>query len=74
MIEVDFNALKEKIELPENEHLNAKHIDGFGKVAQYKGNGIYEMRGFYSTDTRDLFLVYVALQEDWKIPEEENEE
>jgi hypothetical protein len=32
--------------------------------AGYMGNGIYKVDGLYSTDTRELFLMFVAQQEE----------
>ena len=43
--------------------MEKKHFDLFSKRAGYVGNGIYSVSGVYSTDTRELFLMYCAIQE-----------
>jgi hypothetical protein len=50
--------LEKKI-TPETE---AKHFDKWSKQARYMGNGIYHNHttGEFSTDTRELLLMYVA--------------
>ena len=40
-----------------------KYHDTFGKRAGYLGNGVYTINGNYSNDTRELFLMFVAQQE-----------
>ena len=44
-----------------------KHFHNFSKRASYAGNGIYCISGLYSTDTRELFLMFVAQQEGLKV-------
>ena len=39
-------------------------FDVFAARAGYVGNGIYKVDGLYSTDTRELFLMFVAQQEE----------
>jgi hypothetical protein len=48
-----------------------KYFPRFSKQAAYMGNGIYSIpqTNIYSTDTRELFLMFVAAQEGIKIPE-----
>lgn len=45
--------------------LEEKHRQQWEKQAQYMGNGVYMncAMGEYSTDTRELFLMYVARKE-----------
>ena len=44
--------------------MEKKHFDKFSKRAGYIGNGIYRiLDDLYSTDTRELFLMYCARQE-----------
>lgn len=44
-------------------NLEDRHRDAFAKQAQYVGNGIYTITGLYSTDTRELMLMFVLQQE-----------
>lgn len=43
--------------------VEAKYHDTFDKRAGYLGNGVYTINGNYSHDTRELFLMFVAQQE-----------
>lgn len=45
-----------------------KHFPAFEKQAKYKGNGVYNIMGtnLFSTDTRELFLMFVAARENIK--------
>jgi hypothetical protein len=45
-----------------------KWYNKFSKQAQYMGNGVYgiPMAHIYSTDTRELFLMFVAINENIK--------
>jgi len=43
--------------------MEEKHFDLFGRQARYLGNGIYSVSNVYSTDTRELFLMYCAIRE-----------
>lgn len=44
--------------------MEKKHFPSFEKMAGYVGNGIYKiLDDLYSTDTRELFLMYCARQE-----------
>ena len=56
--------LKDKI-TPEME---SKHWDNFMKQAQFLGNGVYNIPAInlYSTDTRELFLMFIAARENIK--------
>lgn len=49
--------------IPKGVDINEKYGDKFGKYARYMGNGVYQYRGIYSTDTRELFLITSLLQE-----------
>jgi hypothetical protein len=58
--------MEEKIAVLESQITDAmekKHWNQFEKQSGYKGNGIYEWRGQYSTDTRELFLLGIAVVE-----------
>jgi hypothetical protein len=50
--------------------MEAKWMPKFEKQARYRGNGVYNILGTntFSTDTRELFLMFVATQEGIKIP------
>lgn len=43
--------------------LEEKYEDRFNRQARYMGNGIYSIAGLYSTDTRELFLMFIHQQE-----------
>ena len=43
-----------------------KYFPKFEKQSRYMGNGIYSMADLYSTDTRELFLMFVAQRENIK--------
>ena len=43
--------------------MEAKYVDIFNRQARYMCNGIYGFASLYSTDTRELFLMFVAQQE-----------
>ncbi len=55
------DELEKKI-TPEMEN---KHFAKFAKQSRYMGNGVYSIPGtnLYSTDTRELFLMFAAAQE-----------
>lgn len=40
-----------------------KYQDRFNREARYMGNGIYSISGLYSTDTRELYLMFIGQQE-----------
>lgn len=44
--------------------LEEKYGDYFNRFAKYVGNGIYTIGRMYSTDTRELFLMYIHMRED----------
>jgi len=47
--------------------MEAKYFDKFSRRAGYFGNGIYGIEGnLYSTDTRELFLMFCARNENIK--------
>jgi len=62
MTKTKLEKLKKKI-TPEME---AKHFKRYSKDTRYVGNGVYSASGQYSTDTRELFLIYVAIAENIK--------
>lgn len=49
--------------IPKGVDINKKYFNRFAKYACYMGNGVYQYRGIYSTDTRELFLITSLLQE-----------
>ena len=61
MEKAELKKLEEKIEaLPKR--TKTKYFNIFSKQAMYMGNGIYCIAGLYSTDTRELFLMFVGQQ------------
>lgn len=44
--------------------LEEKYSNYFDRFAKYVGNGIYTIGRMYSTDTRELFLMYIHMRED----------
>jgi hypothetical protein len=52
--------------------MEEKHFNRFAKQSQYLGNGIYTISGTnrYSTDTRELFLMFVCDEEGIKFDTE----
>lgn len=49
--------------VPKDLDINEKYYTKFSKFARYMGNGIYRIDDIYSTNTRELFLMYVLHQE-----------
>ena len=49
-----------------SKELQDKHWKQFEKQAGYRGNGIYEWRNNFSTDTRELLLMGIADVEEIK--------
>ena len=43
--------------------MEEKYFDTFSRQARYMGNGIYSIANVYSTDTRELMLMYCAIRE-----------
>ena len=62
----------EKLEKKITPQMEDKWMSKFERQAGYRGNGVYNILGtnLYSTDTRELFLMFVATQEGIKIPKE----
>lgn len=56
--------------LPKDGDIEATHFNSFKRFCGYKGNGIYEWRGFVSTDTRELFLLGILHREGIKFDKE----
>ena len=56
-------TLTEKLGKKITEEMEDKHYPTYCKQARYLGNGVYTMAGEYSTDTRELFLMFVAIRE-----------
>lgn len=40
-----------------------KWFEKFNRFARYQNNGVYQISNLMSTDTRELFLMYVAERE-----------
>lgn len=54
--------LEKKVEsLPEEKQ--EKYFEHFSKSATFIGNGVYSIAGLYSTDTRELLIMYICQQE-----------
>lgn len=66
-------SLTQKLERKINIKMENKWRDLFARQARHKGNGVYfiPQTNLFSTDTRELFLMFVAAKEGIKIPEEE---
>ena len=45
----------------------------FNRQARFVGNGIYMIAGLYSTDTRELFLMFVAQEKLGYVKDESGE-
>lgn len=54
--------LKKRVQTLENKYQKA-----FESQALYMGNGIYMLAGLYSTDTRELKLMFILQQEGVKV-------
>ena len=59
-------TLIEELQMKITSDMENKHFPKFEKQASHLGNGVYSIPGtnLYSTDTRELFLMFVAYQED----------
>lgn len=64
----------EELENKISNEVQDRHFSTFSKQAVFLGNGIYEIAGRYSTDTRELFLMYCADREGIIFETEEEEE
>lgn len=66
-------VLIEKLEKKITPKMDEKWMPIFEKQAGYRGNGIYNILGtnLFSTDTRELFLMFVAAKENIKYKNEE---
>ena len=49
--------------IPKGVDIDKKYFDKFTKYTRYMGNGVYQYRNIYSTDTRELFLLTSLIQE-----------
>lgn len=56
-------TLTEELEKKITKEMEDKHYPNFSRFAGYAGNGVYCISTLYSTDTRELFLMYVAERE-----------
>jgi len=63
-------TLIEQLEPKITQKMEDKWMPQFEKQAGYRGNGIYNILGtnLFSTDTRELFLMFVATKEGIKLP------
>jgi len=59
-------TLTEELEKKITKEMENKYFPKFEKQAAYLGNGVYSIpaTNIYSTDVRELFLMFVAAQED----------
>ena len=55
----------DKLEKKITPDMEDKYLSQFEKQARYRGNGVYNISGtnLFSTDTRDLFLMFIAAKE-----------
>jgi hypothetical protein len=58
-------SLIDELEPKITKEMEDKHFPRFEKQAAYLGNGVYSIpaTSLYSTNTRELFLMFVAVQE-----------
>jgi len=56
----DLKELENNVEKLISKEKQEQYYNKFSVRARYIGNGIYTIEGLYSTDTRELFLMYVA--------------
>jgi hypothetical protein len=66
-METDLEKNIARMEVKISPEMEDKHWNTFEKQAMYKGNGVYSIADIYSTDTRELFLMFVARREGIKI-------
>lgn len=45
--------------VPSDVDINDKYGAEFDRTTRYRGNGVYEWRGNFGTDTREVFLLGV---------------
>lgn len=66
----------EKLEKRITANMNEKWMSLFSKQARYLGNGVYGIpqTNIYSTDTRELFVMFVAAKEGFDLPQEDKDE
>ena len=63
--EIDrYSMTMEELQEGVTPELEEKYGDYFNRFAKYVGNGIYTIGRMYSTDTRELFLMYIHMRED----------
>ena len=62
MDKTELNNLDKKVKTLSQEKQD-KYFNQFSKQASYRGNGTYEIGGLFSSDTRELFLMFVGQQE-----------
>lgn len=49
--------------VPKDLDINEKYFNKFSKYSRYLGNGVYTIDGIFSTDTRELFLMFALHRE-----------
>lgn len=54
--------------------MREKHFHQFEKHARYMGNGVYCIGSIWSSDVRELWLLFVLASENILVEEEEEEE
>ena len=69
-------TLTEKLEKKITLEMETKWMPKFERQAGYRGNGVYNILGtnLFSTDTRELFLMFCATNEGIKLPNSEQAE
>jgi len=69
-------TLTEKLEKKITLEMETKWMPKFEKQAGYRGNDVYNILGtnLFSTDTRELFLMFCATNEGIKLPNSEQAE
>lgn len=71
------SKITKELERKVTKEMEDKYFPIFGKQAKYLGNHIYGIGRLHSTDTRELFLMFVADMEDLdyvgKVEETEDE-
>jgi hypothetical protein len=62
----------ENLEKKITKEMEEKYRPSFEKQSRYLGNGIYNISQYtlYSTDTRELFLMFIACKEEIKFERE----
>jgi hypothetical protein len=59
-----YSMSMEDLEKDVTDGMEKKYRRSFDNYARYVGNGIYTINKLYSSNTRELFLMYIHLKED----------